>query len=134
MKLSNVTEGLLRCMNTADRRKLGKVGMLPEEAQAAFVARSEKEVQEAICKLLTLRDIAFYRARMDKRTGGTIGWPDFTLALNGQAIALEVKHEKGTTSPEQVACIAKMRRNGWDVYVVRSLDEVRAILDRKGSK
>lgn len=134
MKLSQVTEGLLRCMDTSQRRSLGKAGMLPEEAQAAFVARSEKELQEAITKLLTLRGIAFYRSRMDRKTSGTVGWPDFTFALAGAAVALEVKHEKGETSPEQIACIAKMRSNGWHVYIVRSLPEVRDILDGREPK
>ena len=120
------TDTILRLMRAKDRRALNL--QTSEEAQASFVARSERELQDAIANLLTLRGITFLRFRMDKATTARRGWPDFTLALNGRAVALEAKRGSNDLDPEQVRCIAGMRKDGWDVRVVRSLDEVRGIL------
>jgi hypothetical protein len=128
MKVSAITEGILRCISTAERRKLGKAGVTAEEAQEKFVAKSERELQGQIAGLLRIRGIWFHSARMDRKTTGQVGTPDFLLALNGRPVALEAKHAKGKLSPEQIKTHEVMRRNGWRVEVVRSLGDVLGIL------
>lgn len=127
---ASIPENVLRLMKPADRQRLGV--MTSEEAMAAFVAKSERDIHKQIIDLLNLRGIAFARNRMDVKSTTTAGWPDFTLAVNGIATALEVKFEKRDLDPEQVECIAKMRANGWKVFVVRTLDEARAAIEDVG--
>jgi hypothetical protein len=47
-------------------------------------------------------------------------------------VALEVKVGRGEVSEEQWRCHEEMRMNGWEVYVVRGLGEVREVLARHG--
>lgn len=91
--------------------------------------RGERQLQDLIADYLRLRGICFYRARMDKPTTGRVGWPDFTFALNGQAWALEVKVGDAKPTEAQQATMMAMQTDGWMVRVVRSVDEVRAIVN-----
>jgi hypothetical protein len=115
-------------MATADRKALGKAGMLPEEAEAAFIAKNERQLHDQIANLLRLRRIWFCHSRTDRKTTQAKGVPDFLLALNGAAVAIEVKYGPGKLSDDQERCIAHMRACGWSVHVVRDLEAVRAIL------
>lgn len=119
-------ENILR--NVHDRKALGKAGQTAEEAMAAYSARSEKDLQKQISNLLNLRGIVFINPPMHKRSILPTGWPDYTFALASTPIAIEVKIGKKEASEEQKEIHDKMRRNGWQVHVVRTLDEVRAIL------
>ena len=56
--------------------------------------------------------------------GLTKGIPDLALVFSGRAHFLEVKAPKGRTSPDQDATIARLRRAGASVEVVRSIDDV----------
>lgn len=56
--------------------------------------------------------------------GLTKGIPDLALVVSGRAFFLEVKAPKGRTSQEQDATIARLRRAGASVAVVRSIDDV----------
>ena len=114
---------VLEKMCPEDRKKLGKAGMTIREAMEKAIAKSEKDLQEQIASWLRLHEIAFYRAAMHKKTTGTVGWPDFTFAVKGRACALEVKFGANNPEPAQYECMAGMRKNGWRVRVVRSLEE-----------
>jgi hypothetical protein len=124
-----IPENLLRCVNPADRKKLGPAGQTAEEAMQAFTIRSEKDLQKQICNLLSLRGIWFSWSRMDCKTTAKVGTPDFLLVSNGIPIALEAKFGNGKLSEEQERTHALMTRDGWKVRVVRSLEEVRTILN-----
>ncbi len=134
MKAEGLPDNILNRMRTEDRKKLGV--QTGEEAMAKFVAKSERELQDKIAALLDIRGIAFMRQRMDKRTTGTLGWPDFTFHVwhhnerIKQAIAFEAKHESAGLDPDQKKCIKKMLANGWAVYLVRSVQEAKEFLDR----
>jgi hypothetical protein len=123
----NLPDNILTKMSAADRRKLGV--QTSEEAQAAFVAKNEKQLQNAIASLLNLRGIWFCRSRMDRATTQQKGVPDFLLAAGYRPVALEVKFGKGQLSVEQMTTHNAMLRNGWRVHVVRELSEAREILD-----
>jgi hypothetical protein len=84
--------------------------------------KSERQLQEQICALLRNRGIVFQRSRMDRKTTGTVGWPDISFAFNGIPHAWEIKTATGKLSEEQSRCIEAMRKNGWNVQIIRSLD------------
>lgn len=115
-----IPESIRKLMSPADRAPLGKAAMTNDEAQAKMDGKREKDLQENIAALLRIRGIAFFRQRMDRKTTGTVGWPDFTFAINGKAVAFEVKLPGEQPTPEQNACILAMDRNGWHVVVVHS--------------
>jgi hypothetical protein len=124
-----IPENYLRLMSPEDREPLGKAGMtLPEIEEKNDVA-SEKKLQDLIENYLTLRDIFVGRQRMDKKSNMALGWPDFVFAYKGKPIALEVKVGSNKQTPEQLHAERLMIQNGWAYYVVRSLPEVKAILD-----
>jgi len=60
--------------------------------------------------------------------GSVNGVPDLALVSVGRAYFLEVKAPKGTTSDEQKATIARLRKAGAGVEVVRSIDDVERAL------
>ena len=107
MKTSQVTEAILSRMSKAERAKMPGV-QTADEAQSRFKARSERELQNQIAQYLRLKGIWFHTARMDKKTTAQVGTPDFLMC----GYALEVKHDKGKLSDEQIKCHDAMRRSG----------------------
>lgn len=98
----------------------------------------EKDIQNAICEYLKLRGHFFWRQnvipaidkqgnfrRMGKYT--TTGIPDIILVKNGQFWGLEVKTPKTSQSPNQRDFEAKLKENGGNYHVVRSVDDVIAL-------
>lgn len=130
-----ISDNILRLMNKADREPLGKAGVTSADALEKQVAKSERDLQKIISSYLRLQGIWFAWSRMDKKTTCFLGQPDFLLALkittnHARPIALEIKFEKGKLTPEQEDVREAMLRNGWEHYVVRSLQEVIEIINR----
>ncbi len=132
MNKTDLTDPILRRMSKTARAQFGL--QTSEEAQATFTARSEGELQKQICNLLNLRGIWYSWSRMDRRTTAKVGTPDFLLVVNRVPIALEAKHGKGKLSEDQERTHQQMTRDGWKVRVVRSLEEVRVILNCAGAE
>ena len=63
---------------------------------------------------------------------GTAGIPDIIACVDGRFFAFEVKTASGKTTPLQQATIRKILAAGGTAAVVRSADEVRAILGSHG--
>ena len=120
---------VLRMMPEAERRRIGKAGMLPEERQAELETRTEKNLQNQIANYLRQHDIFFGCQRMDRRSNIVVGWPDFWFVFRGVPIALEAKVGNRKQEPAQLAAQIRMERDGWRYCVVRSVEEVKAILD-----
>jgi len=59
---------------------------------------------------------------------GTAGIPDIIACINGKFYAFEVKTAIGKTTALQDATIRKINNCGGHAYVVRSVDEVKALL------
>ena len=59
---------------------------------------------------------------------GTAGIPDIIACIDGGFYAFEVKTDTGKTTALQDATIRKIKNCGGHAYVVRSVDEVKAIL------
>lgn len=117
-------------MNEKDRPK-GVAGMLPQELYSRASIRSEKELQNMIANELLRRGIYFVRQRMDKKAGLKVGTPDFLICLNGRFIGLEVKVGAEHPTAEQQGELERIRQSGGLAFVVRSLDEVRTILEKE---
>lgn len=86
--------------------------------------RDEREFQERVCALLRNRGIVYGRSRMDKKTGNTVGLPDFLFAFKGYPIAWELKMPGKVSTKEQEQCQIDMRKNGWHVKVLFTIYEV----------
>lgn len=60
---------------------------------------------------------------------GTAGIPDIIACIDGRFYAFEVKTPVGKTTKLQDAIIRKILACGGTALVVRSVDEVRAVID-----
>lgn len=67
-----------------------------------------------------------------KARGVRPGFPDHLVIWNGLVIAIEFKTPKGKVSAVQHATHAKLRLNGVQVFVCRSVDDLRAVLLEAG--
>jgi len=123
-------ENVLRHMSAEDRAKLGKAGMTADEANDAYEAGKEKELQSDIANLFRLRGIEFIAPPFNRKSQLPEGWPDFTFSYLGFACALEAKTGKAKARPGQMRRMVSMaqRPNCWICRVVRSLDDVRDFL------
>lgn len=60
---------------------------------------------------------------------GTAGIPDIIACIDGKFCGFEVKTEKGRPTRLQSSVIRKILACGGTAVVVRSVDEVRAVVD-----
>jgi len=91
----------------------------------------EKDITKAILRLLKTVPNCFCW----KEHGGiygTAGIPDVIACVNGKFFAFEVKTETGRVTELQRSIIKKILAAGGTASVVRSADEVRAILKESG--
>lgn len=89
---------------------------------------AEKDIVTAILKFLKTVPMCFAW----KEHGGmygTAGIPDIIACVNGRFYAFEVKTSLGKTTKLQDVTIRKILACGGTVSVVRSVDEVRAVIN-----
>jgi hypothetical protein len=89
----------------------------------------EKDIVSAIKEYLKTVNNCFYW----KEHGGEFGQagiPDIICCLKGSVIALEVKTENGKTTVLQEVTLRKIRKAGGRAEVVRSVDDVKAIMEK----
>lgn len=95
---------------------------------------NESDITKSILKYLKTLPRCFFW----KEHGGiygTSGIPDIIVCIGGRFIALEVKTQKGKTTPLQNAAIRKIRSSGGFAFVVRSVEEAKnAINSATGGK
>lgn len=87
----------------------------------------EKEIVAAIMRLLKKAPQCFAW----KEHGGmygTAGLPDIICCLDGQFFAFEVKKPSGVTTGLQEGTIERIKAAGGHAFVVRSVEDVKAIL------
>lgn len=114
---------ILERMRPEDRKKLGRAGQTAAEGEAAFVAKTEAQLQAQIQAMLQRNGVFVIRQRTDRRSNVAIGCPDMLFSIGGRAIAWEVKMPGKNPRPEQIEAMTAMRTNGWSVAVVRSYAE-----------
>lgn len=89
---------------------------------------NESDITKSILKYLKTLPRCFFW----KEHGGiygTSGIPDIIVCIDGRFIALEVKTQKGKTTPLQNAAIRKIRSSGGFAFVVRSVEEAKNAID-----
>ena len=125
MKLPTIlSEGFLQAMPAAERRKLGKAGITKAEANATYLRGQERKLQNLIGQFLTLKGIYFENDRMDKRTSGRKGRPDFRICVSGLWLAAECKAEGETLTAEQAQEANRLRASGGKFVVAYCLQDV----------
>jgi hypothetical protein len=121
-------ENILRRMDPKDRAKFGKGGITATEAQETFRRGEEKKLQSLIANYLNLQEIYFETDRMDRRTSGAKGRPDFRICYRGRWIAVECKAQGGHLSKEQASTLERIRQCGGIAIVAFGLDAVQQAL------
>jgi len=61
---------------------------------------------------------------------GQAGLPDLVCCIGGRFIAFEVKTDIGKLTPLQAVALRKIKEAGGTAEVVRSLDEVKAVIEK----
>jgi hypothetical protein len=125
-----IHENILRLMSKEDRKSYGKAGKTREEIVKEVGAKLEREIQSDVIAFLRQRGIEVICSRFGKRTTTKSGTPDLIFAVNGQAVAWELKTKDGTCSHEQEQMRDRLVANGWRWEVIRSVQEAKASLDK----
>jgi len=136
MKLApdNIPQHIVDKMTSEERKSRGLFSSaerlaLSRKSSHQADTRAERELQQDIAQYLRLRGIPFINPPMHKRSMLPDGWPDFTLAYRSVPIVIEVKNEAGVVSDEQSRMMDLLKAGGWVVRVVRSLPEVKELMD-----
>lgn len=100
-------------------------------ARGIFYFSIPNEGIMTVLKIFKIPDkICYAIMNFFKKMGLTPGMPDIAvIPEKGTLIFFEVKNEKGKVSPNQKIIHAALERLGFDVYVVRSVEEVGRVLD-----
>jgi hypothetical protein len=121
-------EHLLKCLSPEERLKLGKAGRTMAEAMEVHLVKSEKELQKQIFRYLNLRELPVLWQRMDKRTTGLPGTPDFAWCYRGRFLAAEVKFGNHCATEEQLRFLELIQKNQGACAIVHSLEEIKQML------
>jgi hypothetical protein len=134
MKIKNpvlLPDHIKKMIDPSQRQKLGIA--TEEEREKKIEAFNERKLHQDIRQLLNLKGIVFFEQRMDKRSRGPKGWPDFTFAVwialirstHPVAICWECKAGKGELSPDQEDMAHRIQKgpNAWRFRIIRSLQE-----------
>lgn len=123
-------ENILKCLPAAKRRELGQ--QTAAETMAAAEVTCERELQKQILGYLRTRGITVFAQRMDRRTRGNLGQPDFLFAWAGAPMAFEIKLPGRKLEPHQERMGVRLLQEGWFWAVVHSVEEAKAILEAMG--
>jgi hypothetical protein len=99
-----------------------------KDAQEKFKAGEERKLQGEIANYLHLHRIYCRSDRMDKKTRGKKGEPDFTVCYRGIFLGIECKTDVGKMSGEQVKVMADIIRSGGCFLMAKSLSDVQGML------
>jgi hypothetical protein len=116
-------DNILKCMSKADRVRLGKAGLTGQEASRKAAVRAERDEHNLLANWLRLHDLWFWHARTDRRTGSTVGTPDFLIIVHGRCLPIELKVGSNTLSPAQVDVKEHLERTGTIVAIAHSATE-----------
>ena len=103
-------------------------GRTADECREIWQRGEEKKLQGLISNFLNMRDIYFETDRMDRKTSGAKGRPDFRICYRGRWVAVECKAEGGQLSREQAATIERIRKAGGVCIVAFGLPAVQEAL------
>lgn len=92
------------------------------------IVKEKKIVSDILRYLKTLDGCFFFKEHGGMY--GTAGIPDLIICYKGNFIGLEVKTDTGRATDLQLATIRKIQRAGGIAGVVRSVDEVKSVIER----
>lgn len=127
MKPCELPDHMLKLMKASDRKTLHL--QTSDEAMAKWVAKSEKDLQNAIGNLLRLRGIWFDQDSMAHRRKGTKSAPDFQFPYCGKFVGWEVKHDGGKLDAGQAKVRDKILSQGGEWRLITNLPAAMAHLD-----
>lgn len=107
-------------------QKLAAADAEPTKAEI----RSEKQLQEQITGFLTRNNTIVIRSRTDTKTSNNVGTPDLIFAVQGRAVAFEVKMPGKKPAKEQREMMLQMTGNGWACFIIHSYDEAVEIFQK----
>lgn len=85
---------------------------------------SESDLHNQIIEFCKARGWIYFHGRMDRRSGRSLGEPDFVvLAGQGRFLLVEAKTKNGKLSTEQLGMKMWAEKLGHQIYVVRSIQE-----------
>jgi hypothetical protein len=127
-------KSLLVTPRTLSHKHLVVAKKLTEE-EMVLRSISEREWQNHVCRIATLRGWRYYHPPDNRPVNGQIqkivsGFPDLCLIKNNRMVFAELKREMGIVSAEQEEWIDAIKKCGIEVYVWRpsNLHELVAIL------
>ena len=121
-------EHVLRLMSARDRALLGKGGLTASEAIAMYNKRLEREEQRLFARELERFRLPYYWHRTDKRTGATVGTPDFIVGVAGETLWIEFKAPGGVLSNAQIEFATRLGVQGLRLHICRSATEAVKLL------
>lgn len=85
---------------------------------------NESALHDKITEYCKAKVWAVIHARMDKRSGVTLGAPDFVIYADaGRVINIECKTKDGKQRQSQRNFEAMLKRNGHEYHIVRSFED-----------
>lgn len=121
---------VIRCMNPADRKAVGV--QPPDEIQVGIDVAAEKVLQRDCENWLRLHGVE--ALHLSHRAREKSGWPDLTFAIDGRPYAVELKTATGRLSTDQERVLSRLKANGWQTAVVRSLPGFLELLQGRWSE
>ncbi len=92
-----------------------------------------KSIHNPFVAWLKAEGICYLRARSDKRSTISPGWPDFSIFVAGRALFIECKDIGGKLSADQQLVHDQLRKAGMTVRIAFSLQDcVDAVLEWSG--
>lgn len=88
----------------------------------------EKNIENKIKTYL--RSKGAYCVKYHGNQFSQVGVPDLLVCYKGKFLGIEIKNETGKTSPLQDHNIVEIRRAGGVSFVARSVEDVRAVIDK----
>ncbi len=123
----NISDAPDSFVSKIDKKDRSRKWVTQAEAEGTYRAGEERKLQNLIANYLSLHDIYFERDRMDKRTRGKVGRPDFRICYRGRFLAIECKTNYGIVSSKQAGEMARIRKSGGRACVALSLEDVQFI-------
>jgi hypothetical protein len=120
-----IAPNLAKLMSQENQEYYRKTGQLPDPKKAnRALQRNERQEQRVFSAWMHMKGILYVNPRADQKSTIAIGWPDFSVFLDGaRTIFIEMKSGDGKCSPEQIARQEQLKQIGHAVYVAWSADE-----------
>lgn len=83
----------------------------------------ESHLHEQILEYCRGRGHAVVHSRMDKKTTTDLGVPDFIISTPGRVFFIEAKRKCRKATPQQLAFLAQVRKDGHPCGVVYNYEE-----------